>query len=90
METDQAGKVAATARRTRFLQINTFYPAYLTDFYAARPHLMDARYETQINALLDDGFADSHIFTRPLRAHGRRHWCRREAWRPCNRDRPRW
>ncbi len=54
----------------RFLQINTFYPAYLGDFYEARPHLIEASYDAQINALLDDGFADSHIFTRPLRAHG--------------------
>jgi hypothetical protein len=54
----------------RFLQINTFYPAYLGDFYEARPHLIDASYQAQIDALLDDGFADSHIFTRPLRAHG--------------------
>lgn len=55
---------------TRFLQINTFYPAYLGDFYEARPHLIEASYDAQIDALLDDGFADSHIFTRPLRAHG--------------------
>jgi glycosyltransferase involved in cell wall biosynthesis len=55
---------------TRFLQINTFYPAYLGDFYDARPHLIDASYEVQIDALLDDGFSSSHIFTRPLRVHG--------------------
>ena len=55
---------------TRFLQINTFYPAYIADFYGARPHLVSAPYAAQIDALLDDGFADSHIFTRPLRAHG--------------------
>ncbi len=61
---------AARARATRFLQINTFYPAYLMDFYAARPQLMNASYDTQINTLLDDGFADSHIFTRPLRRYG--------------------
>ena len=63
-------KAPATARGTRFLQINTFYPAYLSDFYAARPQLMTASYDAQIDALLDDGFADSHIFTRPLRKHG--------------------
>jgi len=62
--------VPAAARRPRFLQINTFYPAYLMDFYAARPQFVDAPYGAQIDALLDDGFADSHIFTRPLRAHG--------------------
>ena len=63
-------RAPARARAIRFLQINTFYPAYLTDFYTARPQLMEATYDKQINALLDDGFADSHIFTRPLRAHG--------------------
>lgn len=54
----------------RFLQINTYYPAYLHDFYAARPHLLSADYNTQIDALLDDGFSDSHIFSRSLRDHG--------------------
>jgi hypothetical protein len=62
--------IPPTARKPRFLQINTFYPAYLADFYTVRPHLMNAPYVAQIEALLDDGFADSHIFTRPLRAHG--------------------
>ncbi len=65
-----AQSVPASARPTRFLQINTFYPDYLMDFYTARPHLMSASYDVQIDALLDDGFADPHIFTRPLRAHG--------------------
>ncbi len=54
----------------RFLQINTYYPAYLRDFYAARPHLLTADYNTQIEALLDDGFSESHIFSRSLRNHG--------------------
>ena len=57
-------------RPLRFLQVNTFYPSYLEDFYGDRPELVDAAYATQINALLDDGFASSHIFTRPLRALG--------------------
>lgn len=63
-------RVPARAKTARFLQINTFYPSYLEDFYTARPQLMEASYDTQINALLDDGFADPHIFTRPLREHG--------------------
>lgn len=65
-----ASKAPAAARKTRFMQINTFYPDYLMDFYTARGHLMNASYDVQIDALLDDGFADSHIFTRPLRAQG--------------------
>lgn len=54
----------------RFLQVNTFYPDYLMDFYAARPHLQNATYDQQIDALLDDEFSGTHIFTRPLRTHG--------------------
>ncbi|MEQ9449089.1 MAG: hypothetical protein RLN70_09325, partial [Rhodospirillaceae bacterium] len=54
----------------RFLQINTYYPAYLHDFYAARPKLLSADYDTQIEALLDDGFSESHIFSRALKDHG--------------------
>lgn len=54
----------------RFLQISTYYPAYLRDFYSARPQLLTADYETQIDALLDDGFSESHIFSRSLRDYG--------------------
>jgi len=57
-------------RPVRFLQANTFYPQYLEDFYAGRPHLIDASYQQQIDALLDDGFSGSHIFTRQLLQHG--------------------
>jgi spore maturation protein CgeB len=60
----------ATEQRMRFLQINTYYPAYLQDFYTARPGLLSADYQTQIDALLDDGFSDSHIFSRALKEHG--------------------
>jgi hypothetical protein len=55
---------------TRFLQVNTFYPDYLMDFYAARPHLQKASYAEQMNALLDDEFSGTHIWTRPLQGHG--------------------
>ena len=54
----------------RFLQVNTFYPDYLRDFYAARPHLQAASYDAQMDALLDDEFSGTHIWTRPLRNHG--------------------
>ncbi len=63
-------RITPVPRPVRFLQINTFYPAYLSDFYASRPDLLEASYNAQIEALLDDGFASSHIFTRPLRSHG--------------------
>lgn len=54
----------------RFLQINSFYPLYLRDFYAARPKLRGASWQAQIDALLDDGFSESHIFSRRLKAEG--------------------
>lgn len=57
-------------RPIRFLQVNTFYPRYLEDFYASQPRLFDAEYDAQIDALLDDGFASSHIFTRVLKDLG--------------------
>jgi spore maturation protein CgeB len=63
-------KAPASPRAIRYLAINTFYPAYLMDFYTARPNLQDAPYDVQIDALLDDGFCDPHIFTRVLRPRG--------------------
>jgi len=54
----------------RFLQVNTFYADYLVDFYAARPRLQSASYDEQMNALLDDEFSGTHIWTRALRSHG--------------------
>jgi hypothetical protein len=54
----------------RFLQVNTFYPDYLVNFYAARPHLQNAPYAAQMDALLDDEFSATHIWTTPLKAHG--------------------
>jgi len=54
----------------RFLHISNFYPDYLAEFYRARPLLSTAPYDIQINALLDDHFSSSHVFTRPLKAHG--------------------
>lgn len=62
--------MALPERPIKFLQVNTFYPRYLEDFYGLRPQLISANYDAQINALLDDGFASSHIFTRPLRQLG--------------------
>lgn len=55
---------------SRFLQVSNFYPDYLADFYRARPQLASAPYDVQIDTLLDDHFASSHVFTRPLRSHG--------------------
>jgi hypothetical protein len=55
-----------TNRPIRFLQVNTFYPAYLRDFYGVRPNLVDADYNAHIDALLDDGFSGVHMLTRSL------------------------
>lgn len=59
-----------TGRKPRFLQLNTFYPAYLRDFYAARPGLADAPYQAQLDALLDDGFSGPHMMTRGMAERG--------------------
>jgi hypothetical protein len=53
-----------SGRPLRFLQINTFYPAYLRDFYAIRPELQSADFATNIAALLDDGFSGGHMLSR--------------------------
>lgn len=57
-------------RPIRFLQVVTFYPAYLRDFYAARPELHSAPYATQVDALLDDGFSGCHNLSRELAKGG--------------------
>ena len=62
--------MALPDRPVRFLQANTFYPQYLEDFYTGNPQLIDASYQNQMDALLDDGFSGSHIFTRQLLDHG--------------------
>lgn len=59
-----------TSRPPRFIQVNTFYPAYLRDFYAARPALQTAPFQAQIDALLDDGFSGGHMLTRELAKRG--------------------
>lgn len=45
-----------------FMQIHTFYPSYLQDFYAARPHLTTTLFNEQIAALIADGFSAIHMF----------------------------
>ena len=59
-----------TGRKPRFLQLNNFYPAYVRDFYAAHPALYAAPYQTQIDALLDDGFSGPHMMTREMEKRG--------------------
>lgn len=59
-----------TGRKPRFLQLNTFYAAYLRDFYSAQPGLAEAPYQAQLDALLDDGFSGPHMMTRGMKERG--------------------
>jgi Flp pilus assembly protein TadD len=54
----------------KFLQIHTFYPAYLTEFYERNPHLASATFDEQIAALVQDGFSASHMFAPYMRELG--------------------
>ena len=65
-----AGSVTRMSAPPRFLQLNTFYPAYLVDFYRSRPALAGAPYAEQVDALLDDGFSGSHMMTREMARRG--------------------
>lgn len=57
-------------RPLRFLHANTFYRRYVEDFYRSNPHLVEADYDQQISAFLQDGFASAHIFSEYLREFG--------------------
>ena len=59
-----------TDRPIRFLQVVTFYPTYLRDFYAARPDLQTAPYAAHVDTLLDDGFSGYHNLSRELAKTG--------------------
>ena len=48
----------------------TDYRPYLEEFYESCRDLVDADYDTQIKALLDDGFSGSHIFSDELKGLG--------------------
>lgn len=54
----------------RFLQIASFYPAYLKAFYARSPALADKAFDDQIAALLDDGFGGGHLIAPYMTAEG--------------------
>jgi hypothetical protein len=54
----------------KFLQIHSFYDAYLARHYAAKPELIDASHEAQIRALLADGFGIAHMWAPILAAKG--------------------
>ncbi|HET6437338.1 MAG TPA: TylF/MycF/NovP-related O-methyltransferase [Anaeromyxobacter sp.] len=53
---------ATTARRRCFLQVHTFYPSYLSEFYARAPELAGRPFAEQVGALIADGFSGIHMF----------------------------
>lgn len=54
----------------KFLQIHTFYPLYLMEFYEQNPHLSFATFDEQITALVKDGFVGSHLFAPYMHQQG--------------------
>ena len=49
------------AETVRLVQVHSFYPVYLEQFYAKRPELAQADYATQLRALVEDGFSGIHM-----------------------------
>ncbi len=54
----------------RILIADTYYDAYLSEFYARRPMLQDASYQHQLDELLADRFSCSGVYARELRNLG--------------------
>jgi spore maturation protein CgeB len=45
----------------RFLQIASFYPNYLNDFYRRHPKVALGAFDVQLKAILEDGFSAVHL-----------------------------
>ncbi len=71
----------------RFMQLHAFYEWYLDIFYARRPGLENRPYKEQMAALIDDGFAATHMRTPYLPALG--YECELVIGN-CNRAQARW
>ncbi|MDB6138885.1 MAG: hypothetical protein JWO94_1957 [Verrucomicrobiaceae bacterium] len=54
----------------KFLQIHTFYPSYLSRFYANRPSLIDGPPDAIEPEMLADGFGAGHMWASFLRKAG--------------------
>lgn len=54
----------------RFFQVHYFYEQYLSEFTRNNPGLSHRSYNEQLEVLLQDGFAASHLFTNPLQQYG--------------------
>ena len=54
----------------KFVQIHTFYPDYLSHLYINNEKLQHLSFEQQINVLINDGFAASHMIAPHLKRLG--------------------
>ena len=54
--------------------VGTCYGAFLTHHYQAHPDLLQADYQTQLQALLQSGFGDADFYSRGMAAAGWRAW----------------
>jgi acetyltransferase-like isoleucine patch superfamily enzyme/tetratricopeptide (TPR) repeat protein len=54
----------------RFMQIASFYPAYLHNFYGRQPELAAKPFQVQIDALLADGFGAGHLIAPAMKGVG--------------------
>jgi len=79
---------SSAPRHLNIMQVHDFYDAYLSSFYAARPHLRRAGWAEHNKALIGDAFSGIHILAPYLSGYGKtefvvgnaRHaqsaWCR--------------
>ncbi len=54
----------------RFMQIASFYPDYLHNFYGRQPDLAAQSFSAQIDALLGDGFGAGHLIAPAMKGVG--------------------
>lgn len=57
-------------RPLRLMQVHTFYPQSIQDVYERMPRLAGARFEAQVQALVDDGFSGVHMIAPHLEPLG--------------------
>ncbi len=57
------GQPVVRREAIRFLQVHTFYQAYLDIFYKSNPHLCSASFDKQMRGIIADGFSGIHIFS---------------------------
>ena len=57
-------------KHVKFMQVHTFYQAYLDDFYRQHPECAQYSFSEQINALVRDGFSANHMMAPYLDQQG--------------------